>query len=94
MPAAKVLVGMYQPRHLLGDAGADAVELAGFGFVPAMMNRHPLAVTQQNHLAALAEHGIEAVDLLLSLNQDILQRVAIARLATIPSGSNATSAAY
>ena len=52
------------------------LELAGFGFVPAMMNRHPLAVTQQNHVAALAEHGIEPVDLFLSLNYDILQRLA------------------
>ena len=86
MPAAKVLVGVYQHRPLLGDARANAVgsfgflrpdaahpdapvfELAGFGFVPAMMNRHSLAVTQQNHVAALAEHGIEPVDLFLSLN--------------------------
>src|SRR5260370_22345 len=41
-----------------------------------MMNRHSLAVTQQNNVSILAEHGIEPVDLFLSLNQDILQRLA------------------
>jgi hypothetical protein len=52
------------------------LEPADCGFVPAMMNRHPLAVTQQNHVAALAEYGIKPVDLFLSLNYDILQRLA------------------
>jgi hypothetical protein len=51
-------------------------ELPGIGFIPAMMNRHSLAVAQQNHVSVLAEHGIEPVDLFLSLNQDILQRLA------------------
>jgi hypothetical protein len=51
-------------------------ELPGIGFIPAMMNRHSLAVTQQNNVSVLAEHGIEPVDLFLSLNQDILQRLA------------------
>ena len=30
MPAAKVLVGVYQQRHLLGDARANAVGSFGF----------------------------------------------------------------
>src|SRR5580700_5500445 len=94
MPAAKVLVGVYQQRNLLDDARANAVgsfgflrpdaphpdtpllELPGIGVIPAMMNRHSLAVTQQNNVSMLAEHGIEPVDLFLSLNQDILQRLA------------------
>jgi hypothetical protein len=41
-----------------------------------MMNRHSLAVIQQNNVSVLAEHGIEPVNLFLRLNQDILQRLA------------------
>jgi hypothetical protein len=51
-------------------------ELAGLGGVSAMMNRHSLAVTQQNHVPVLAKHGVQPIDLVLSLNQDILQRLA------------------
>src|SRR5690349_18256474 len=57
------------------EPDAPAFELAGFAFVPAMMNRHALVVAQQNHVVELTEHSIEPVDLFLSLNQDILQRL-------------------
>src|SRR6266436_7862164 len=68
---------------LVGKSGRDRdhpdapmFELPGIGFIPAMMNCHSLAVTQQNNVSVLAEHGIKPVDLFLSLNQDILQRLA------------------
>src|SRR5215831_4685572 len=66
-------------RLLRPDAtrpNAPVFELTGIGFIPAMMNRDSLAVTQQNNVSVLAERGIEPVDLFLSLNQDILQRLA------------------
>src|SRR5262249_47313296 len=67
-------LGFLRPDAAQPDAPVS--ELTGFGVVPAMMNRHSLAITQQNHVGVLTEHGIEPVDLLLCLNQDILQRLA------------------
>jgi len=66
--------GLLRPDATHPDA--PAFELPGVGFIPAMMNRHSLAVAQQNNVIVLAEYGIEPVDLFLSLIQDILQRLA------------------
>ena len=70
--AGTVLLG----DHDISDATPRDRLRAGIGFIPAMMNRDSLAITQQNNVSVLAERGIEPVDLFLSLIYEILQRLA------------------
>ena len=56
------------------EPDAPLLELFGFGFISAVMNRDSLAVAQQNDVCLLADDRVEPVHLVLGLGEHVGQR--------------------
>jgi hypothetical protein len=53
------------------EPDAPAFEIVGPGFIAAMVNGDPRIVAQENHVALLADDGVETIDLFPCVNDDV-----------------------
>lgn len=52
------------------------LEILRLGLIPAVVNRHPIPVAQQNYIILWPDDGIKTIDFLLGMQNEIMQGLA------------------